>query len=135
MEVKNCKGCGRLYNHISGPKLCPECRKKLEEKFQEVKEYIRNNSQAALSDIAKENDVTVAQLKQWVREERLTFSNDSPVTLDCENCGAPIRTGRFCDNCKSTLKNEISSAITKPRLEPQQKKQREKERMRFLDND
>ena len=41
MEVKNCKNCGRLYNYIGGVyRLCPECMRKLEEKFQEVKDYI-----------------------------------------------------------------------------------------------
>ena len=44
MEVKNCKNCGRLYNYIGGVyRLCPECMRKLEEKFQEVKDYIEDN--------------------------------------------------------------------------------------------
>lgn len=135
MDVRNCKGCGRLYNYLPGPRLCPECRKKLEEKFQEVKEYLRDNPNAPLSTVAEDNEVSVAQLKQWVREERLTFSDDSPVSLDCENCGAPIKTGRFCENCKSTLKNEIGSAIHRPKLEPQKKEKRDRDRMRFLDKD
>jgi len=135
MDVRNCKGCGRLFNYMPGPRLCPECRRKLEDKFQTVKEYIRDNPHAPLGTVAEENDVTVAQLKQWVREERLTFSDDSPVSLDCENCGAPIKTGRFCENCKVILHKDLNSAINKPRFEPQQKKQKDKDRMRFLDSD
>ena len=37
MEVKNCKECGRLFNYMGGAPLCDGCRKKLEQKFQEVK--------------------------------------------------------------------------------------------------
>ena len=45
MEVRNCKGCGRLYNYIGGSykNLCPNCIGDMEEKFQEVKKYIEDN--------------------------------------------------------------------------------------------
>jgi hypothetical protein len=53
MEVKNCKNCGRLYNYIGGVyRLCPECMRKLEEKFQEVKDYIENNPRADMREIS-----------------------------------------------------------------------------------
>lgn len=37
MDVRNCKGCGRLFNYYGGVPLCKACKDKLEEKFQEVK--------------------------------------------------------------------------------------------------
>ena len=40
MDVRNCKGCGKLFNYMSGAQLCPECREKLEKKFSSVKDYI-----------------------------------------------------------------------------------------------
>ena len=43
MEVKNCKECGRLFNYMGGAPLCDGCRKKLEQKFQEVKQYMDEN--------------------------------------------------------------------------------------------
>lgn len=53
MEVKNCKNCGRLYNYIGGVyRLCPECMRKLEEKFQEVKDYIEDNPRADMREIS-----------------------------------------------------------------------------------
>ena len=35
MEVRNCRGCGKLYNYIGGPyrNLCPNCIEKIEEKY------------------------------------------------------------------------------------------------------
>lgn len=135
MEVRNCKGCGRLFNYMQGPPLCPACVADLEEKFQEVKEYLRANPKSTLSVIAEENNVSVKQIKQWVREERLTFTEESQITLDCEMCGAKVLTGRFCDKCKASIHNELSSAIKRPArsLEPK-KNSHEKDRMRFLDN-
>lgn len=134
MEVKNCKGCGRLFNYLQGPPLCPACTADLENKFQQVKDYLRENPKAQLNQIAEDNDVSVKQIRQWVREERLTFTEESQITLDCENCGAPILTGRFCDRCRATLKNELSGAIKRPVRKEPQKQTRERERMRFLDN-
>ncbi|MFP3153672.1 flagellar protein [Lachnospiraceae bacterium ZAX-1] len=134
MEVRNCKGCGRLFNYLSGPPLCPACVKALEDKFFQVKEYLRDYPDSALNRVADDNEVSVKQLKQWVREERLTFSEHSSVTIDCENCGAQIRSGRFCNNCKAILKSDISGAIARPKIQPAKSDKREKERMRFLDN-
>lgn len=134
MEVRNCKGCGRLFNYLQGPPLCPACVADLEKKFQQVKEYLRQNPNAQMNQIAEENEVSVKQIRQWVREERLSFTEESQITLDCENCGAPILTGRFCDKCKATLQNEFSGAIRRPTRQEPQKRTRERERMRFLDN-
>lgn len=134
MEVKNCKGCGRLFNYLQGPPLCPACVADLENKFQQVKEYLRENPKAPLTKIAEDNEVSVKQIKQWVREERLTFTEESKITLDCENCGASILTGRFCDKCRAALQNDFSGAINRPKKIEPQKPTRERERMRFLDN-
>ena len=113
MEVRACRTCKRLFNYITGPVRCPACSDALEKKFQEVKSYIRDHKTASLQEISEANDVSVGQLRQWVREERLCFTEDSPVGLECENCGAIIKTGRYCANCKSKLSNTLMSAITK----------------------
>ena len=135
MEVKACKMCRSLFNYIGGVPLCPKCRDELEEKFAQVKEYINEHKSASMSDIAKDNEVPVQQLKQWVREERLIFTEDSAIMLECENCGASIRTGRFCDKFKSETFRGISELGAKKKEPPKVTKERkERERMRFLDN-
>lgn len=114
MDVKTCKNCRRLFNYVAGPHLCPSCAEALEQKFQDVKSYVYDHRAATLQEISDENDVSIKQLKQWVREERLTFSEDSPVGLECEGCGAMIKTGRYCSNCKGKINNTLQSAIKKP---------------------
>lgn len=137
MDVRNCKNCRRLYNYISGPNLCQACREELENKFQQVKKYINDNPRVPLAQIAEDNEVSVQQLKQWVREERLAFTDDSPIGIECENCGTNIKTGRFCVKCRDTMVNDLNSAFNtpKPAKEKPRKYDREKERMRFLDQD
>ena len=53
MEVTNCKACGNLFNYESGPRLCPNCMKKLEQKFMTTKNYIRENPGANRNTVAK----------------------------------------------------------------------------------
>ena len=133
MDVKNCRDCGRLFNYISGARLCSACRQKLEDKFIEVRTYVRDNPSVSIASVSEEMEVTVQQIHQWIREERLVFSEDSLVTIDCENCGAPIRTGRLCNKCKSNVAQGLDNLYKKE--EPKiQRKERERERMRFLDD-
>ena len=132
MDVKNCRDCGRLFNYIGGPRLCGNCKSKLEEKFNEVKEYIRANKSATIAMVSEECEVSQKQITQWIREERLEFSEESSVTLQCESCGASIRTGRYCNACRNDLKKDLRNAY--PTAAPQQQKaKRDGEKMRFLD--
>ena len=132
MDVKNCKECGRLFNYITGPRLCGECRQKLEDKFVEVRNYIMDNPRATIPEISEAMEVSVQQIHQWVREERLIFTDDSMVTLDCESCGAPIKTGRFCEKCKSDMAKGLGN-LYKKEQPVIQKRERDRDRMRFLD--
>lgn len=138
MEVKNCKGCGRLYNYIGGMyRLCPECMRKLEDKFQEVKQYIEDNPKAGMRDISEQCEVSTKQIEQWIREERLSFGEDSPIGIACEMCGTTIKTGRYCDKCKNDMANRLGSMYGNKAAAAdaadRERARREKARMRFLD--
>ncbi len=135
MNVRNCKKCGKLFNHIMGAPICPACRERLEEKFQEVKKYIRENRTAGIKDVSEACEIEPGQIQQWIREERLEFTADSPVKIPCENCGEMIRSGKYCDKCKREMTNNLSSVMEKPkaaRAEPK-KTQPSGNKMRFLD--
>ncbi|MGN0152170.1 MAG: flagellar protein [Wujia sp.] len=110
MELMNCRNCKRLFNYITGEKICPKCKEMLEEKFQEVKLYIKDNPGKNIAEVAEECDTTVKQIKKWVREERLSFTDDSLVGLECERCGKMIHSGRFCKDCAGGLADAMQDA-------------------------
>jgi rubredoxin len=136
MEVRNCKGCGRLFNYLSGPPLCPSCAKALDLKFEEVKEYVYDHPRCDIQEVAEVFQISVQQIKQWIREERLSFSDDSLIGIDCEGCGVTIKTGRFCKSCKDKLAKGLTSLyqVEKPAVQ-KKKDPRENPRMRFLNQD
>ena len=101
-----------------------------------VKDYIEDNPRADMREISEKCDVSTRQIEQWIREERLSFSDDSPIGIACEVCGATIRTGRYCERCKNDLANRLggmygsrSSTVDADKI----RERREKARMRFLD--
>lgn len=130
MDVRNCKKCGKLFNY-QGDLVCPACSREMEEKFFEVRQYIYDNPSSSISTVAEENDVPIPQIKKWVRQERLSFTKDSGVTIDCENCGRAILTGRYCKNCKDKMASSLSKLyVTENRAA--KKKAGESAKMRFL---
>ena len=133
MDVRSCRNCGRLFNYLQGNPICPACKNKLEDKFEQVKAYIREHGTAPMKKISDDNDVSIKQLKQWVREERLTFPDDSPVGIECENCGAMIHTGRYCNKCKNEMASDLQKMYSMPAVAEEPKKARDKDRMRFLE--
>ncbi len=134
MNLRNCARCGKMFNYIGGQPICEACKKALEDDFQKVKQFIVDNPRAGLRQISDECEVTTKQIQQWIREERLMFTSDSPIQLQCENCGELIQTGRFCAKCKSSMANNLTDTFAKPKpqLQPAPKPDK-KAGMRFLD--
>lgn len=132
MNVRNCKRCGRLFNYAIGPIMCPACKEALDAKFKEVKEYIQNNKGCGIQQVADECDVEVSQIQQWLREERLEFTSESMITLSCESCGTTIRSGRYCDKCKSNMINGFRGSQPAPKAPEPKKDTRDNPRMRFM---
>lgn len=134
MNVRNCRKCGRIFNYVSGPPICMQCREALEAKFQEVKKYIQEHAHASIPEVSEACDVSTNQIQQWLRDERLELCEGSGIALECEECGASIVTGRYCEKCKANMANRLSDSIRRPEApKPQPKKDpRDNPKMRFL---
>ena len=135
MNVKNCRMCGRIFNYISGPFYCQVCREKMEVKFQEVKEYIRQHPGVGIPEVSEACDVEPSQIRQWLREDRLEVTEDSPIFLSCDGCGANIRSGKYCEKCKNNVTRGFKEVLRENRpKEPEMRKndKRDSAKMRFL---
>lgn len=118
-----------------GPVVCPRCRDEQEAKFQEVKEYVREHHGSDIAEVSRECNVDPGQIRQWIREERLEFADDSPIRIACESCGTMIRSGRFCDKCKMEMTNGFKQVMGHKNPEPVKRPEIQKnghDRMRFL---
>jgi len=103
-DVRNCKRCGRVYNYIGGPPLCPVCRDEDEQEYKRVKEYLYEYPGATMTQVSTELNVSVEKIKRFLKEGRLEIVNDDPnFILQCEMCGKSIKTGRYCNACEREL--------------------------------
>ncbi|MCH5275145.1 MAG: flagellar protein [Lachnospiraceae bacterium] len=133
MNVRNCRKCGKIFNYVAGPHICPACKESMEADFQKVKAYIRENKGATITQVAEDCEVEISQIQQWLREERLSLSEESGILLQCESCGAAITCGRYCEACKHKLASDLSHAVTPQKKEPEpEKRKRDSDKMRFL---
>ena len=106
----------------------------MQAKYVEVKDYLWEHRVASMYEVSEACDVSIAQLKEWLREERLSLA-DGATDLECEKCHKPILSGRYCPECKKALMEDLGSITTKEiKVVSMKKPARDKERMRFLDN-
>lgn len=134
MNVRNCKRCGKLFNYLAGPPMCPACKEAMEEKFKEVKKYVQDHKGTTIPEVSEACEVDPQQIRQWVREERLEFSGGGVTGITCEKCGVTISTGRFCEKCKMEMTNNLNSVMPKKKKEMPKKSKdpRDNPKMRFL---
>lgn len=132
MDVRVCKQCKRLFNYLSGPSICGACKDALENKFIKVKEYVREHPHEGINEVAEANEVSTNQIRRWIREERLAFSEESGVGLDCESCGKLIKSGRLCQECKEKFLGTVNE-LYGTGDSVVERKHREAARMRYMD--
>ncbi len=138
MDVRTCQRCKKIFNYVAGQPVCASCKRDLEILFKDVRLFIRRNPQASIQQVSEECGVESKQIKQWIREERLSFSSDSAVGIECERCGKSIKTGRFCDECKKETLNDLQSVQrgqNSDSIKSVPESSERKSQMRFLNKD
>lgn len=109
MEVKNCVKCKKLFQYLSGPPLCPNCKEQEEKDFQAVRQYLKEHPRASLTEVADALEISVEKITRFLKEGRLEIAPGSAIILECERCGSPIMSGRFCASCSGKLESDLSS--------------------------
>jgi hypothetical protein len=100
MKLTNCRYCGKLYQSLGG-KICPDCRKKDQEQYQAVKEYLQEFPTAPVYKVSSETNVPVKRIYQYVREGKLAIlTPDSEFCVECAKCGVKISAGLLCPACE-----------------------------------
>jgi len=106
-DARNCRRCGKIYNYLSGPPICIDCKNADEAVFKKVKEYLYDNPGATLAQVANDVDVSVEKIKMFLKDGRLEIKEGMNIILECERCGKSIKTGRFCMECQNSVSHEI----------------------------
>ena len=104
MDIRNCPECGRLFNFIRSD-ICPECKKKTEQQFETIKQYILRNPKSNVARIAEDTEIPEKVIAGYIKEGRIVLGAVVEDTgVNCELCGISIRVGRFCEACAKKLR-------------------------------
>jgi len=109
-EVRNCKRCRKIVMYTSGPQLCDACKTLEEEEFAKVRKFVRDFPGATVQEVSDVTEVPQSTIHKFLKDGKLEVSADSPIAIQCENCGARIRSGRFCATCTTSLARDMMSA-------------------------
>lgn len=96
-----CRYCGSGLQKISrGTYQCIECGKETYDDFQTIRNYLDKAGPTPALTIETDTGVPLKNIEYFLREEYLEIPKLSTFRISCEKCGAPIRTGYLCDQCK-----------------------------------
>lgn len=104
-------GCKELDNITIGTYRCTRCGKDNYDDFQTIRNYLEKAGEASALVIERETGVPRRIIEYFFKDEYLEIPSSSPVRIPCASCGAPIRTGVLCEQCKK--KSISSEAVVK----------------------
>lgn len=97
-----CRYCGGDLEKISrGVYRCKKCGRENYDYFQTVRNFLRKYGAKPAIIIERETGVPRHVIEQFVSDEYLEIPKLEPMRLSCVKCGASIRTGTLCENCKN----------------------------------
>ena len=71
--VQSCKGCGKLFSFLARG-ICPDCIDLREQRFQTVREWLRDNPGASIMAACQATGVEERLVAEFIREGRLQFA-------------------------------------------------------------
>lgn len=99
MKLRVCEVCKKMFKAIGENNVCPRCMIDHEDSFENVKAYLREHPGTSMPVLSEETGVSIPVLEQYLRQERIEVSPNSPVMLACNKCGVEIVTGMYCESC------------------------------------
>ncbi len=116
-DIINCPECGRLFAADGGRRVCRKCLEKEDNEYATVRKYIRDHPGASVFEVSEETGVEEEKILQFLKDGRLQSTGYVEIAF-CERCGKKISGGRFCDNCRAQMNQEVRSAIPKETSQP-----------------
>jgi predicted amidophosphoribosyltransferase len=81
--VQSCKGCGKLFSFLPRG-LCADCIDLREERFQTVREWLRDNRGASVIAACQATGVEERLVAEFIREGRLEFAGPTESAKDLQ---------------------------------------------------
>ncbi|MEC9490262.1 MAG: flagellar protein, partial [Halanaerobiales bacterium] len=105
-----CRECGRVFSS-TGDSVCPDCKNLEEEKFELVKNYLWDNPNSTIDQVAEATEVEKKLIIKFMKEDRLASKGlVIDFKLNCSRCGKEIESGTFCKSCRDKLVSQFKDS-------------------------
>ncbi len=133
MDIKSCLKCGKLFAYDGKHKICDVCRKSEEDDYQKVKDYLWENPKSTITKVHEETGVEKEKILKFIKDDRLIADGiDAENLLECERCGIPIMSGRYCVSCQQELIDGFGSGLSKNKKKKEDEKKKDAEDRMFI---
>ena len=112
----SCRVCGVIMVKIAKD-ICPKCFKEEEELFAKIKNFLRANPGASITQVAEYCGCTEDAVHAFIKSGRLERVGLRRIAHQCELCNATIYEGVMCAECRKKLKDQVKQLRS---LSPQQ---------------
>jgi flagellar operon protein (TIGR03826 family) len=109
LNVGNCSRCGKLYAKNNIHDVCGACVKEIDKMYEVVSQYLRENRGSTIGQLSDATEVPLRQIVRFIREGRISILNMPNINFPCESCGAEIREGHLCENCRRKLSRDVNN--------------------------
>ena len=103
-----CSKCGgiMIFKGV-GEYKCEDCGHLEYDDYGKVRNYVEKHVGATSAQVSEATGVSQRSIRDMLRESRLEIAPESRTFLQCEICGASIRSGRFCPKCEENYHRSI----------------------------
>lgn len=129
MQLIKCKWCNKPFQSF-GLSFCPKCIQELDEQYKPVRDYLYDSPNATIDEVVEATGVNQRVILFYLRDGRLQMVNSCGL-LRCEQCGASINSGRFCDKCAGKMEERIIKPLQARMVKPRPESQEDHERSRM----
>ncbi len=105
---RECVKCGGVMVFRGlGEYKCEDCGHLAYDDYGKVRNYIEKHKGATAAQIEDAIGVSQRSIRQMLKEGRLEVAEGSRAFLECEICGKPIRSGRYCPDCEIKMHRKL----------------------------
>ena len=115
METRNCPRCGKIFAMVREP-ICKPCVKAEEEIFEKVREYVKENQNRTIQEVAEACEVNPKKILQYIRDGKLEAGMGMEGEIACSKCGRNIKTGRMCEACIAETGSQVAGMIDQSKI-------------------
>lgn len=106
LKVAHCTMCGKVFQ-VTLRNLCPECAELHDRQYDAVDRYLFKNRNATTEQVAEATGVPIKQIREWIRQKKISLASYPNLTDLCDLCGSPTRKGHLCENCSGRIRQDI----------------------------